>query len=56
MEDIGEQIRDVTIEAKEISKELERLWNLYYNLKFGKPTTQHLTCDSCKEKKNDIQV
>jgi len=49
VKDIGEQICEIVIESKRIAKELERIWNLYYDIKLGESPIMHLPCDACEE-------
>lgn len=53
VKDIGEQICEIVIESKRIAKELERIWNLYYDIKLGESPIMHLPCDSCEEEKDE---
>ena len=47
MKSIEDLIRELTIESKKVSKELERIWNRCYGIGAN---VQHLTCDSCNDK------
>ncbi len=47
--DLGERLSAVTIESKRIARELERLWNRYYDIKLGKVSPTHLLCDACED-------
>jgi hypothetical protein len=49
MKTIEDEIRELTIESKKLSKELERIWNKCYGLGSG---TSYLICDSCEDKEN----
>ena len=51
-ENIEDLLREITIESKRISKELERLWNRYYDIKVGLLSNSHISCDSCEDKEN----
>ena len=56
MKDIGEQICELVIESKRIAKELERIWNRYYEIKLGNSSSTNLPCDACEDRKNFIRT
>jgi hypothetical protein len=48
---LEDDLCDLLIETKELTKQIEEMYNNYMVTKFGESPVQHLTCDSCKEEK-----